>query len=172
MTDACHMDDDANDDDDDDDDDYDNDDNDDDDDDDDADNKDVDDDDDDDDDSEDDDDADDDFEDDDDNDDADDNDDYHDDDDDALKPMKKLQLQSPRSLLFSKRERKTLFRGLKWTTVKFYNLPNYFCLGLYLTVFWRCPSSESDVNVSNDPGKLERSFFGFVAMCSPHIGMF
>ena len=74
--------------------------------------------------------------------------------------------------IFSKRERKTLFWGLKWTTVKFYNLPNYFCLGLYLTVFWRCPSSESDVNVSNDPGKVERSFFGFAAMYSPHIGMF
>ena len=31
--------------------------------------------------------------------------------------------------IFSKREN-SLFSGLKWTTVKLYNLPNYFCLWL------------------------------------------
>ena len=33
--------------------------------------------------------------------------------------------------IFSKREN-SLFWGLKWTTVKLYNLPNYFCRWLKL----------------------------------------
>ena len=37
--------------------------------------------------------------------------------------------------IFSKREN-SLFSGLKWTTVKLYNLPNYFCLWLKLHWIW------------------------------------
>ena len=55
-------------------------------------------------------------------------------------------------------------KGLKWTTVKLYNLPNYFVQ--------RCSSSESSGDLSNDLGKVESNFFGFASMCFPNKGMF
>ena len=45
--------------------------------------------------------------------------------------------------IFSKREN-SLFSGLKWTTVKLYNLPNYFCLWLSENSGCGCKRSKID----------------------------